>query len=143
MMSAKEYLGQAYRLDQHIKDRLLQLSQLRSLTQQITTAYDREVVSRTRNVHALEDSVIRLMEAEEEINREVDQFVDTKMDISKTIAMVRNENYRLILEKRYLCFMTWEQISLDMNYTNRWLRKMHDRALDVVDRILQERSVGV
>ena len=69
MMSAKEYLGQANRLDQHIKHRLLQLSQLRSLTQQITTAYDREVVSRTRNVHALEDSVIRLMEAEEEINR--------------------------------------------------------------------------
>ena len=139
-MTAKDYLGQAYRLDQHIKDRLLQLAQLRSLTQQITTAYDREVVSRPRNVHAREDSVIRLMEAEEEINREVDRFVDTKMDISKTIAMVRNENYRLILEKRYLCFMTWEQISLDMNYTNRWLRKMHDRALDVVDRILLERS---
>ena len=56
------------------------------------------------------------------------------------VATVRNENYRLILEKRYLCFMTWEQISLDMHYTNRWLRKMHERALDVVDRILQERS---
>ena len=34
--------------------------------------------------------------------------------------------------------MTWEQISLDMHYTNRWLRKMHERALDVVDRILLE-----
>lgn len=139
-MTAKEYLGQAYRLDQHIKDRLVQLSQLRALTQQITTAYDREVVSRTRNVHALEDSVIRLMEAEADINREIDRFVDIKMDISKTIARVRNENYRLILEKRYLCFMTWEQISMDMSYTNRWLRKMHDRALDVVDRLLAEKE---
>lgn len=142
-MNAKEYLGQAYRLDQHIKDRLVQLSQLRALTQQITTAYDREVVSRTRNVHALEDSVIRLMEAEEDMNREIDRFVDTKMDISQIIAKVRNENYRLILEKRYLCFMTWEQISKDMNYTNRWLRKMHDRALDVVDRLLAEKEAEV
>ena len=142
-MNAKEYLGQAYRLDQHIKDRLVQLSQLRALTQQITTAYDREVVSRTRNVHALEDSVIRLMEAEEDMNREIDRFVDTKMDISQIIAKVRNENYRLILEKRYLCFMTWEQISMDMNYTNRWLRKMHDRALDVVDRLLAEKEAEV
>ena len=139
-MNAKEYLGQAYRLDQHINDRLMQLSQLRALTQRITTACDGEVVSRTRNVHALEDSVIRLMEAEESINEEIDRFVDIKMDISKTIARVRNENYRLILEKRYLCFMTWEQISLDMHYTNRWLRKMHERALDVVDRSLLERS---
>ena len=31
-MNAKEYLGQAYRLDQHINDRLMQLSQLRALT---------------------------------------------------------------------------------------------------------------
>ena len=142
-MTAKEYLGQAYRLDQHINNRLLQISQLRSLTQRITAAYDGEVVSRTRNVHALEDSVIRLMEAEEEINREIDRFVDTKVEIAKTIAMVRNENYRLILEKRYLCFMTWAQISLDMNYTNRWLRKMHDRALDVVDKLLAEKEVAV
>ena len=73
-MNAKEYLGQAYRLDQHINDRLMQLSQLRALTQRITTAYDGEVVSRTRNVHALEDSVIRLMEAEESINEEIDRL---------------------------------------------------------------------
>ena len=84
--------------------------------------------------------MIRLMEAEADINREIDRFVDIKMDISKTIARVRNENYRLILEKRYLCFMTWEQISMDMSYTNRWLRKMHDRALDVVDRLLAEKE---
>lgn len=139
-MNAKDYLGQAYRLDQHIKDRLLQLTQLRALTQQITAAYDREVVCRTRNVHALEDSIVRLVEAEEAINQEVDRFVDVRMAIASTIAMVRNENYRLILEKRYLCFMTWEQISLDMSYTGRWVRKMHDRALEVVDRILTGRS---
>ena len=53
-MNAKEYLGQAYRLDQHINDRLMQLSQLRALTHRITTAYAGEVVSRPRNVHPLE-----------------------------------------------------------------------------------------
>ena len=134
-MNAKEYLGQAYRLDQHINDRLMQLSQLRALTQRITTAYDSEVVSRTRNVHALEDLVIRLMEAEESINEEIDRFVDIKMDISKTIARVRNENYRLILEKRYLCFMPWEKIAVDMGYELRWLCRPHHRALDAVSEI--------
>ena len=128
-MNAKEYLGQAYRLDQHINDRLMQLSQLRALTQRITTACDGEVVSRTRNVHALEDSVIRLMEAEESINEEIDRFVDIKMDISKTIARVRNENYRLILEKRYLCFMPWEKISVDMGYSIQHIYRLHDWAL--------------
>ena len=136
-MNAKEYLGQAYRLDQHINDRLMQLSQLRALTQRITTAYDGEVVSRTRNVHALEDSVIRLMEAEESINEEIDRFVDIKMDISKTIARVRNENYRLILEKRYLCFLSWEKIAVEMHYSIQHIYRMHDTALSCVAAIMR------
>ena len=136
-MNAKEYLGQAYRLDQHINDRLMQLSQLRALTQRITTAYDGEVVSRTRNVHALEDSVIRLMEAEESINEEIDRFVDIKMDLSKTIAMVRNENYRLILEKRYLCFLSWEKIAVEMHYSIQHIYRMHDTALSCVAAIMR------
>ena len=135
-MNAKEYLGQAYRLDQHINDRLMQLGQLRALTQRITTAYDGEVVSRTRNVHALEDSVIRLMEAEESINEEIDRFVDIKMDISKTIARVRNENYRLILEKRYLCGETWEEITVSLYHNRRWVFRLHGKALDEVQKIL-------
>ena len=136
-MNAKEYLGQAYRLDQHINDRLMQLSQLRALTQRITTAYDGEVVSRTRNVHALEDSVICLMEAEESINEEIDRFVDIKMDISKTIARVRNENYRLILEKRYLCFLSWEKIAVEMHYSIQHIYRMHDTALSCVAAIMR------
>ena len=47
-MNAKEYLGQAYRLDQHINDRLMQLSQLRALTQRITTACDGAMCTRWR-----------------------------------------------------------------------------------------------
>mgnify|MGYP000385163825 CR=1 FL=1 len=37
------------------------------------------------------------IEKDAAINEEIDRFVDIKMDISKTIARVRNENYRLIL----------------------------------------------
>lgn len=104
-MTAKEYLGQAYRLDQRITSKLQQIDSLRSLTRKVTASYDGEVVSRTRNVHSLEDAIIRLMEAEEEINRQVDELIHLKIDIGETINKVRNESYRLILEKRYLCFL--------------------------------------
>jgi hypothetical protein len=53
---------------------------------------------------------------------------------------VHNENYRLILEKRYLCFLPWDQIAEDMHYSRRWVLNRHERALDVVDRLLLERE---
>ena len=135
-MTAKEFLGQAYRLDQRINSKLQQIDSLRGLTQKVTQSYDGEVVSRTRNVTTLEDAIIRLMEAEEEI----DQLVDTKIEIGKLIDMVHNESYRLLLEKRYLCFLAWDQIAADMHYSRRWVLNKHERALEVADKLLREKE---
>ena len=139
-MTAREYLGQAYRLDQWINSKLRQVENLRSLTQRVTASYGREPVSHTRNVTSLEDSIIRLMEGEEQINQQIDKMVNLKMDIAALIDHVRNENYRLILEKRYLCFLSWDEIATDMHYSSRWVRNVHERALEVVGKLLKERQ---
>ena len=141
-MTAKEYLGQAYRLDQRINSKLQQIESLRSLTQRVTVAYGGEVVSHTRNVTSMQDTIVRLMQAEEELNREIDRLVDLKAEIAGVISQVRNESYRLILEKRYLCFQTWAQIGADLHYTRRWLLTKHDRAMDVVEKLISEREAG-
>ena len=140
-MTAKEYLGQAYRIDQRINSKLQQVDSLRSLTQKITASYDGEVVSHTRNVTSLQDTIIRLMEAEEELNRQIDELVDLKMDIARLIDQVHNESFRLILEKRYLCFLQWDQIAAEMHYSRRWVLNKHDRAVEVVDKLMAEREV--
>ena len=139
-MTAKEFLGQAYRLDQRINSKLQQIDSLRGLTQKVTQSYDNEVVSRTRNVSSLEDAIIRLMEAEEQLNMQIDQLVDTKIEIGKLIDMVHNESYRLLLEKRYLCFLSWDQIAAEMHYSRRWVLNKHERALEVADRLLREKE---
>ena len=139
-MTAKEFLGQAYRLDQRINSKLQQIDSLRGLTQKVTQSYDNEVVSRTRNVSSLEDAIIRLMEAEEQLNMQIDQLVDTKIEIGKLIDMVHNESYRLLLEKRYMCFLSWDQIAAEMHYSRRWVLNKHERALEVADRLLREKE---
>ena len=140
-MTAKEYLGQAYRLDQRINSKLQQVESLRSLTQKVTASYDSEPVSHTRNVTSLEDTIIRLMEAKEQVNQQIDELVKLKMDIAALIDRVRNESYRLILEKRYLCFLPWDQIAADLHYSRRWVLNKHDRSVEVVDRMLAGREV--
>ena len=141
-MNAKDYLGQAYRLDQHITSKLQQVASLRSLTERVTVAYGGEVVSHSRNLTSLQDTIVRLMEAEEELNQEIDKLVDLKIEISNIISEVRNENYKLILEKRYLCFLPWDQIAADLNTSRRWVLIQHDRAVNVVDRLISKRSVS-
>lgn len=137
-MTATEYLGQAYRLDQRINSKLQQVESLRSLTRKVTASYDGETVFHTRNVTSLEDTIFRLMEAEEELNRQIDALVVLKMDISRMINRVRNESLRLILEKRYLCFLHWDQIAAEMHYSRRWVLKRHARAVEVVDKLMAE-----
>jgi len=134
-MTAKEYLGQAYCLDQEINNKLEQILVLRSLTQRVTVAYDSEPVSRTRSVTSLQDSIVRLMEAEDGLNRQIDRLVDLKMEIANCIADVSNPSYRTLLEKRYLCFQSWERIAADMKCTVRWAHILHERALNEVDRL--------
>ena len=141
-MNAKEYLGQAYRLDQRIGSKLQQVESLRSLTERVTVAYGGEVVSYTRNLTSLQDTIVRLMEAEEELNQEIDRLVDLKIEISNVISEVRNESYRLILEKRYLCFLPWDQIAADLKISRRWVLTQHDRAVAVVDKLIQKKKVG-
>ena len=139
-MTAKEYLGQAYRLDQRITSKLQQIDSLRSLTRKVTASYDGEVVSRSRNVHSMEDTIIRLMEAEEDINKQIDELIQLKIEIGETINQVRNESYRLILEKRYLCFLPWDQIASEMKYSRRWVLNRHERSLEVIDKLLAEKG---
>ena len=139
-MTATEYLGQAYRLDQRINSKLQQVESLRSLTRKVTASYDGETVFHTRNVTSLEDTIFRLMEAEEELNRQIDELVVLKMDISRMINRVRNESLRLILEKRYLCFLQWDQIAAEMHYSRRWVLKRHARAVEVIDKLMTERE---
>ena len=63
-----------------------------------------------------------------------------KLEIAETIDLVEDVTLRLILEKRYLSFLPWNRIALDLNYTERWLQRLHNSALEQVQWILDERE---
>lgn len=75
---------------------------------------------------------------EEEVNKDIDTLVDLKMDITHLIKLVDNHEYQIILEQRYLCFETWEQISVDMGYSIQHTFRLHDKTLKEVDRIYED-----
>ena len=138
-MTAHEYLSQAYLLEQQVQSKLSQIESLRALATCITPRpTDQEPVSHSRNVSAMADTVLKIMEMNQELDDQIDALVDKKLEISRTIAQVRDVLYRLVLEKRYLTFNTWEEIAVDLHYSVRSVQRIHGRALEVVEGILEE-----
>lgn len=140
-MTAKEYLGRAYRLDQRIDTKIAQVASLNDLAAKCSAALTGMPHTPNRSTSRMADAVCKIVDLQEEINRDIDRLVDLKRDIMEVIKTVEDTEYQILLEKRYLCFRTWEQIAADMHYSGKWVQKMHERALEAVTRILKAKSV--
>ena len=131
-MTAREYLNQAYRLDQRINSKLEQLSSLRLLANKATSTLSDVHVSGTRDVHQMEDVIGKITTFEAEIRGDLCELVDLKREIARVIDEVEDVDCRTLLELRYLCFKTWEQIAVEMHYCIDNVYKMHRKALRLV-----------
>ena len=67
-------------------------------------------------------------------------MVDLKREIQDVISEVKDLNYRLVLEKRHLCFESFPRIGEEMGHTDRWAQQKHMAALRVVQQILDRRA---
>ena len=128
-MTAKEYLGQAYRLDQRINSKIEQVASLNELATKCTSSLTGMPRNPNRATSTMADAVAKIIDLQAEINRDIDTLVDLKREIVSVIKSIDNLEYQTLLEKRYLCFLTWEQIAVDMGYDLRYLHKLHNRAL--------------
>lgn len=124
----KDYLKQAPKLDKQINSKLEQIQQLRSLSEKITTTLSHSPKSRNQ-INRTEYCVLRIWELEQEIDREINKLIDLKKEIKKAIDNVKNDNYRMVLEYRYLCGFSWEDIAKAMNYAVRHITRLHGLAL--------------
>lgn len=131
-MNAKEYLSQARWLDMRINSKLAQVESLHNLATKATSTLSDVPPSGTRNVHRMEDIICKIVTLEDEINANIDRLVDLKRDITACIMTVQDMEYQSLLEKRYLCLMTWEQIAAETGCSVRNIHMMHGEALKKV-----------
>ena len=131
-MTAKEYLSQAHRIDQRINSKLEQVKSLRALAEKATSTLKDTKVSGANNVTRMQDIITKMVDLEAEINADIDTLVDLKREISTTIKQVDNLEHQTLLELRYLCFMRWEDIAVQMAYSAQHMFRHHNDALKAV-----------
>lgn len=136
-MTTKDYLGQAYRIDQRINSKLEQVTSLRELATKATSTISDMPHAPSKELHPMENIIVKMVALEDEINSDIDELVDLKHNIFSAIREIVNLEYQTLLELRYLCYKSWEQISVSMDYDIRYLYKLHSKALDECEIILR------
>ena len=139
-MKIKDYLNQAHRLDQRINSKLEQIASLHDLATKATVTYSDMPRNPNKGKSRIEECIMKIMELEEEINRDIDKLVDLKTDITHLIKMLDSHEYQILLEQRYLCFKSWEQISVDLGYSIQHTFRLHDEALKELSRFYKDES---
>ena len=127
-MTAKEYLKQAYCIDQRINAKIEQVTSLRELTVKASATLS-DMPKGTPNPHSKENIIAKMIDLENEINADIDELVTLKQEILSVIKSVDRAEYQTLLEMRYLCFKSWEQIAVEMGYSLHHLYKKHNAAL--------------
>ena len=131
-MTAKEYLSQAYRLDQRINSKLEQVASLNELATKCTSALTGMPRNPNRSTSTMADAVGKIIDLQAEINRDIDRLVDLKREMVTVIKAVGNTEHQTLLELRYLCFRTWEQIAVDMGYSIQHIYRLREKAYDEI-----------
>lgn len=139
-MTAKEYLQQAYHLDQKIVSKQRQIEALR----EIATNCSPNMTGMPRNPSPsrspMADAISKLVDIESELKTELAHLLQLKVEALTVIRRVETDEYKLLLEKRYLCYESWDDIALDLNCSVSWTLKLHRKALRAVDAILSEKA---
>lgn len=135
-MTAKEYLEQALRLEYRIRAKLAQIGSLRCLSERVTSFLSDMPRSQPGNPHTLENTVVRIVEMEHEVDAIIDRMLAMQHEIADMLEYVPDGEHQELLASRYIRYSSWKEIAEAMHYNERYIYKLHDRALKAFDAIL-------
>lgn len=136
-MMAKEFLNRAYRIDCRINSKNEQLQRLRSLASSTSMNYGGEQVTHSRKTDTLENNILRIIEAEHELDEQIDTLIEVKKEIQQVIDLVADPDCRVLLEMRYLCMKRWQDIGVTMELGRTQTYNLHMKALAMVETVLR------
>ena len=128
-MNAKEFLEQVRYVDRAIDSKLEQVQKLRDESTKATSLVSDMPRSSSPNLQRLEDTIIKIIDLEHEINRDIDWLVDLKKAARVSINAMTNPDERLILELRYLCYKSWVEIAEELGFSESNVYRLHGLAL--------------
>lgn len=134
--NAKKYLLQIGCCDERINAMIEEIDGLYAMITKITPTLKQDIVTGGGSQDKIGEAVAKIVDLKEELNREIDRFVDMKREVAAMLDKLENHLFYIILHRRYMLHESLEQIAADMHYTYRWVCILHGRALQEFDGVL-------
>lgn len=128
-MKAKAYLQEIKRLDKKIENKQMEIASLYDLIQSVTVPVKEVNVQSNGEQDKLGSGVSRIVDLQNEINADIDRYIDRKLEAIRLINRLENDDYINILVRRYVNYEEWQTIADNLHYTRQWIDKLHGRAL--------------
>lgn len=138
-MNAKDYLKQVLLLEEKINQKQMQYKELlRTATLTEAVRYDKEKVQTSLTNDSMSNVVIRYIELQEEINHDIDNFIDIKNKVITEIQALSNVKFVNLLFMRYIQGKKLDEIATSLNYSYQYARELHSRALKAFTKVHPE-----
>lgn len=140
-MNAKEYLSQALWLDKIVNSKLEQLETLWAMATRMTARYSQvKVAGGNVSKNPVEKTIAKIADLQENINKDIDRFIDLKFEILEIIKQVRDPIDQIILEMRYINCKSWDEVAENLGYNRSTIFRIHGKILKEVDEILKNET---
>ena len=136
-MDSKKFFTQALDLEMQLKSKQEQIRQLREIQFSIGSAFSDVKIQKSRNNDKLGDISAKILDLLREFTTDIAELLKIKHEIKTVINKIEQPEYRTVLEWRYINLCKWEYIAEQMKYNNRWLYRIHTRALKEADKVLE------
>jgi len=135
MESTKDWLNRAYSIDKEIKSLKSELEKANLEATSLATQRIEEKVQ-TSKVNNADYAILKCIEYSEQITKKLGELYATKIEISETISRVDDGKSRVLLRMRYLEYKSWGEIANEMDYSERNVHYIHEKALEEVKDII-------
>lgn len=95
-MTAKEYLSQAFHIDQRISSKLSQVMRLREAATNCTATLSDMPRPDSPSRQQMTDTICKIVDLEREINEDIDRLVDLKAEARRAINAVSDPDQQRI-----------------------------------------------
>ena len=128
-MGIRNYLNEIRHLDLLIDSKLEQVNQIRNQMIYVSPTFG-ERVQGSHDPDKFTNGVAKIIELEKVINEDIDKLVDMKMKAREIIETLDTVVEKAILYKHFFEGKSFEDIAVEVNYSVRWVYKIHGDAMD-------------
>lgn len=136
-MKAKEYLKNIEKIDRLIEEKLLQKEDLRNM--RITASYSDMPRGGNCPGDKVGGIVEKISELDEEIDKKVDELIAMKLEATRMINKL-DARENLLLDMRYIRGLEWKVIADEFCYEERNVHRLHSKALNKLDEIMEREN---